>query len=216
MATRIEANATAVSTIPPATRHRAYAVLAAVATLTSAGIWLLMIVDEGRSVGAATLEMVAKFTNLTVVLVGVVAAWIAFGWSPGSIRETAHLTVMVMAVVTAAVNATLLDPALPAGWWGVVDFFQHYAIPVAVVATWAVLGPRVDARPPRIARILAIPLAWLVFVLARGALTEKYPYDFIDVAQNGWVSVVATVAALVVVMLAAAFGFAAIDSRRSP
>jgi hypothetical protein len=214
MSARIETQRSEVTTVPLDARRVSYALIAGVAALTSVGIWVLMVLDEERSVGAATLEMVVKFTNLTVVLISVVAGWIAIGRAPGPVRQIAHLMVIVMAAVTAMVNATLLDPALPSGWWGVVDLFQHYVIPAAVVIAWAMLGPPVDVPPSRIVWIVAVPLAWLVVVLARGAATGNYPYDFIDVAENGWVSVIATVGALLGVMLAAGLGLAAIDRRR--
>lgn len=193
----------------------AYSALSGVAVLTSAGIWLLMIVDEDRSVGAATLEMAVKFTNLTVVLVAVVAAWLALGRSSGRFQPIAHLTVLVMTVVTAIVNMTLLDPALPSGWWGVVDLFQHYLIPVAVVVTWATLGPLVDVPPAYLAETIAVPLAWLLFVLARGISTDSYPYDFLDPTGSGWASVLATIVALTVGMLALALGLSSFDRRRA-
>ncbi len=126
----------------------------------------------------------------------------------------AHLTVMLMAVVTAVVNATLLDPALPGGWWGVVDLSQHHVIPLSVVASWATLGPAVEVPRARLGLVLVVPLAWFVFVLVRGLVTDSYPYDFIDVAENGWPRVLGIVAVIVVFMFALGSEAAAIDSRR--
>jgi hypothetical protein len=214
MGTRSETESGSPTGAPFVTTDAVYSVIALLAGVTSVGIWLLMVVDEDRSIGAATVDMTVKFTNLTVVLVGVVAAWIASDLSPGQARSVAHVTVMLMAVVTAVVNATLLDPALPGGWWGVVDLSQHYVIPLAVVASWATLGPLVDVPRSRLWLTLVVPLAWFVFVLVRGVVTESYPYDFIDVAENGWPSVLAIVAAIVVFMLALGAGAATIDSRR--
>lgn len=193
----------------------AYSIVASVAALASVGIWLLMLIDEERSVGSTTLDMVVKFTNLTVVLVALVAAWIATGRSPGPVRSVAHLTVMVMAVITAVVNATLLDAALPAGWWGVVDLAQHYVIPIAVVAAWATLGPPVDVPWSRLGWILVVPAAWLAFVLVRGSVSDLYPYDFVDPAQNGWAGVLAMSAAILVAMLGAGAAFTSVDHRRA-
>jgi hypothetical protein len=195
-------------------RALAYALVAGLAALTSVGIWMLTVIDEGRSAGAATVDMVVKFTNLTVLLVGVVAAWIASGWSPGRVRAIAHLTVMVMAAVTAIVNATLLDPALPPGWWGVFDLSQHYVVPVAVVAAWAFLGPAPDVPRRSLAWVLAVPSAWLVLALARGESTGSYPYDFLDVGERGWPTVLAMVAAILALMVALAAGGSAIDRHR--
>jgi hypothetical protein len=214
MTTLAETPVAPVTGKPLGMRRVVYVVLAGVAALTSAAIWLLMIVDEERSAASATLEMVVKFTNLTVVLVAVVSAWIALGRPIGSTRAVAHLTVMVMAVVTALVNATLLDPGLPAGWWGVVDLFQHYVIPVAVVAAWVLLGPSVHVPGGRLGWILVVPLAWLAFVLVRGAATESYPYDFVDVAENGWAGVLPMVAAIVILMVALGATFSTIDRWR--
>ncbi len=215
MRTRDETRTDIAMRTPVAARQAAYTVISVVAALTSVGIWLLMIVDEERSVGAATLEMAVKFTNVTVVLVGVVAAWIALDAAPSPARAIAHLTVMVMAVVTAIVNAVLLDPTLPSGWWGVVDLSQHYAIPVAVVAAWATLGPPAEVPASSSGWVVVVPFAWLMFVLARGMVTESYPYDFLDAAEHGWVRVVATVSALFVAMLAIGASISTVDRRRS-
>lgn len=212
---RVRTN-TDVASALPGRRVLLYSVLSGLAALTSAGIWLLMIVDEGRGVASATTEMVVKFTNLTALLVGVVAGWIASGRSPGELRAVGHLTVMLMAVVTAAVNAIVLDPSLPGGWWGAVDLCQHYVIPVMVVALWATMGPPVAVPRSRRALVLVVPLIWLVIVLVRGGFSDSYPYDFIDVAENGWPSVLTTVAALVAFILILGALFGAIEVRLDP
>lgn len=191
-----------------------YAALAGLAALTSGGIWLLMVVEEELGVVAATVQMVVKFTNLTTLLVGVVAAWIATGRSRSETRTIAHLTVIVMAVVTSAVNMTLLGASLPGGWWGVVDLSQHYLIPIAVVTSWSALGPSVVLRGSRLGLALLVPLAWLVVVLGRGAATDSYPYDFLDVSASGWAGVLPTVGMILVFMLVLAAGVRAVDQRR--
>lgn len=194
-----------------------YAVLAGVAVLTSVGIWTLMVVDEERSPAAASLEMIVKFTNLTVMLVAVVTAWIAVGSAAPADRTgaaVAHLTVLVMAVVTALVNAVLLGAGLPSGWWGVVDLAQHYVIPAAIVLAWATTGPAVDIARRRLGRVIVVPLAWLAFVLMRGGVTDEYPYDFLDPEQSGWPGVLTTTAAILVLLVVTALAFVAIDGRR--
>ena len=89
-----------------------YSALAGLAALTSVGIWLLMVGDEGRSVGGATVEMAAKFTNLTVLFVGATAVWIAVGRA-GVVRSVAHLAAMVMAVTTAEASPSPRHHARP-------------------------------------------------------------------------------------------------------
>lgn len=159
--------------------------------------------------------MVVKFTNLTVMLVAVIAAWIALDGPSNALRTVAHLMVIVMAVVTTVVNATLLDPALPPGWWGVVDLFQHWLIPLALVALWAVLGPRIEVPLHRLGGIVVIPFLWLVFVLTRGSMTDRYPYDFLDVGRNGWPSVLAMAAAVLIAMVTIGLALTTFDRRRT-
>lgn len=214
MSARIETRADGSTRSPRPTATVVYTMLAVLAALTSAGIWLLMVVDERRAAGAATVQMFVTFTNLTVLLVGAVAAWIAVSDRRLPLRGVAHLTVTVMAVVTAIVNATLLDAALPSGWWGVVDLSQHYVIPVAVVASWATLGPPFAVPRPRLWSLLVVPFAWLLVVLTRGAITESYPYDFLDPARNGWATVLATVAAILLLMLVTGLGLTTLERRR--
>lgn len=174
---------------------------------------MLMVIDDGRTPAAATADLVLTFTNLTTLLVGVVATAIAvdaqWRW-----RSLGHLTVIAMAVVTAAVNALLLDPALPPGWWGVVDLIQHYLVPLALLALWAALGPPFAVSWSRLPRVTAVPVAWLVVVLVRGSLTDRYPYDFLDAGENGWPSVSAMVVAILVFMLGVGALLLAVDQTR--
>ncbi len=212
--TRLDARPDRLGRSRPVPGRTVYSLLACVAAVTTGGIWLLMIVDEQRSGGSAAVQLLVKFTNLTVLLVAVVAAWIALDRSTGEIRTVAHLTVLVMAVVTSIVNMTLLDASLPGGWWGVVDLSQHYVIPVAVVVSWGAVGPSLALRRSRLGLVLVVPLLWLVFVLSRGAALDTYPYDFVDVPETGWWRVFAAVGAILVLMLMLSAGASAIDRRR--
>ncbi len=194
-------------------RRRVYGALAVVAYAATVGVWLLMVTDDGRSAGAATAELVLTFTNLTTLLVGVTATAIAadvrWRW-----LSLGHLTVAAMAIVTAVVNALLLDPGLPGGWWGVVDLIQHYLLPLALVAAWLGLGPRFAVSWSQWPKVLAVPFAWLVVVLVRGSITESYPYDFLDAGENGWPSVSLMVVAILVFMLGVAALLMAVDRKR--
>jgi hypothetical protein len=172
-----------------------------------------MVLDDGRSPARATADLVLTFTNLTTLLVGVVAVLTAAG-STWRWRSLGHLTVTAMAVVTAVVNALLLDPALPSGWWGVVDLFQHYLIPGALLALWLTIGPRFAMSWSTVAAVVAIPVGWLVVVLVRGTTTDEYPYDFLDVGANGWGSVSVMIVAILLFMLAVGAALVGVDRIR--
>ena len=195
-------------------RVRAYGTLSVVALAVTVGVWLLLVIDDDRSLLRATADLVLTFTNLTTMLVAVVAGVTAWPRTRPPWLGLAHVTITVMVVATALVNALVLDAALPAGWWGVVDLFQHYLIPVAVLTLWALLGPRFELTWSRLPMVFVVPIAWLVLTLVRGAMTGEYPYDFLEVDENGWASVLGMVGALLALMVGLAAALLAIDHRR--
>ena len=195
-------------------RSPAYGLLAFAAFAATIGVWLLMVLDDGRTPARATADLFLTFTNLTTLLVGVVATCVASGlvWRWLSLS---HLTVTTMAVVTGVVNALLLDPALPGGWWGVVDLFQHYVMPLMLLGLWLTVGPRFAVSWRTLPAVVAVPVAWLAVALVRGTLSDEYPYDFLDAGANGWASVATMVVVLLALLLGLGAAFVAIDRARS-
>ena len=59
------------------------------------------------------------------------------------------------------------------------------------------------------------PLVWIALSLVRGSIIHFYPYDFVDVDQYGYVSVLVTVAVILAGAVALAVGAFACDRRRT-
>ncbi|HUV47913.1 MAG TPA: Pr6Pr family membrane protein [Actinomycetes bacterium] len=192
----------------------AYGLVALTAFAAIVGVWLLMVRDDGRSPVRATADLFLTFTHLTTLLVGVVAVLIAVS-STWRWLTLSHLTVTAMAVVTSVVNMALLDPALAHDWWGVVDFAEHYLIPVALLTLWLAIGPRFTMSWSTVLAVTAVPMSWLAVVLVRGTATDEYPYDFLDVGENGWGSVSLMIVAILVFMLAVGAALVGVDRIRS-
>jgi hypothetical protein len=55
------------------------------------------------------------------------------------------------------------------------------------------------------------PLAYFFYALLRGALTSKYPYPFIDVAQLGWPRTLVNACVIALAYIAAGYLMVAID-----
>lgn len=74
-------------------------------------------------------------------------------------------------------------------------------MPCAVLVDWLLWPP--SARPARrvLPAVLAVPAAYLLYVLLRGAATDWYPYPFLDATRAGGAGVVAGYA----IAIAAAF-----------
>jgi hypothetical protein len=67
-----------------------------------------------------------------------------------------------------------------------VDRVLHRVIPIMLVADWLIDPPRVAIDFRRALWWLAYPAAWVVYVMIRGALVDRYPYPFLDPAYGGY------------------------------
>ena len=93
------------------------------------------------------------------------------------------------------------------------DVLAHAVSPALHVGTWLVLGPRGVLRRHHATQMLVFPVSWIALTLVRGTIIRVYPYDFVDVASNGYVSVLVTIAALTAAAGALAVGAVSLDRR---
>jgi hypothetical protein len=63
--------------------------------------------------------------------------------------------------------------------------------------------------------MLAFPAFWIALTLVRGSIIHVYPYDFVDVAANGYVSVLVTISGLSAAAFALAAAAVSVDRRYS-
>ncbi len=169
-------------------------VTAAVATV-ALSLQLILVVEGGRvleethppSMGLRLLRFLAYFTVQSNILVLVctlpLARVPAYDGRAWRVVRTAAVTGIA---VTGLVHWFLLRPLLHLhGADLVADKLLHLAVPLLAVVGWLLFGPR-----PRMtwrAGLLAStwPLAWLMVILAQGALTGWYPYPFLDHRLHG-------------------------------
>lgn len=167
-------------------------------------------------VGRVTNEL-CYFTILSNMIV--VAVCIVLVRQPSStsrLQWAARLTALVCITITAVVYYALLagDEHFH-GLSKVGDVLAHFVSPVLYVGGWIVLGPRGRVSRRSVGELLVFPLAWIGLTLVRGSIIHFYPYDFLDVDQYGYVSVLLTVAVILAGALALAGGAFAYDRRRT-
>ncbi len=124
------------------------------------------------------------------------------------LRRVLRLDSVLMITITAIVYAVLLAPsAVVVGWSRLTDPILHQVTPALTVLVFLVFGPRRWVTGRVVLASMAIPLAWIVWMLARGAVVGAYPYDFADVGTRGYPAVAATLAGILVfgVVVAAVF-----------
>ena len=113
---------------------------------------------------------------------------------PDSLRGAATTYLAITFVVFALLLAdTDVDTAVV---W--VDRVLHRVLPVVLMIDWLIDPPATRISWRQALRWLAYPVAWVVYTMIRGALTDRYPYPFLDPANGGYGTVAMYSAAIVV------------------
>lgn len=147
-------------------------------------------VDAGDTPLVAIIYYFSFFTiltNLLVVLVYLAAVvkgrhWLALFRKPVT-RATAAGAIVLVGLFYHFMLAALWQPQ---GLFAVADFGLHYVAPQLYLVWFALWNRSGTLRYSAIPRMLIYPVLYLVYILARGALTGSYPYLVIDAAQLGY------------------------------
>ncbi|MFJ6669693.1 Pr6Pr family membrane protein [Actinosynnema sp. NPDC091369] len=161
---------------------------------------LVLILTSGPDVNAGHAEVQAPldvrlvrlfsyFTIQSNLFVLVVAITLAVDpVRDGRWWRVARLDALLGITITGAVFAVLLAPLThPVGvaWW--VNLGFHRLSPLLAVLGWLVFGPRPRLDWPTIAKALLLwPVLWILYTFVHGALSDWYPYPFLDVTEIGF------------------------------
>ena len=158
----------------------------------------------GTGLANRVLRVLSFFTVQSNILSGLTSAQLARNPTrDGRVWRAVRLASLFGITVTGIVYATVLAKVHePHGWQETsTNSVFHYLVPIMMVLGWLVFGPR-----PRIERrtiVLATlwPIAWAVYSLIHGAITNWYPYPFLDVNTHGYGRVIVNAVAVVAVLL---------------
>ncbi|WP_367132368.1 Pr6Pr family membrane protein [Saccharothrix sp. HUAS TT1] len=141
------------------------------------------------AVGVRFVRLFSYFTIQSNLFVLVVAITLALDPArDGRAWRVARLDALLGITITGLVFALLLAPLVhPVGpaWW--VNLGFHRLAPVLTVLGWLLFGPR-----PRVDRstaawaLLGWPVLWIAYTFIHGAITDWYPYPFLDVTELGF------------------------------
>jgi hypothetical protein len=153
-----------------------------------------------RALGMTTIAgMVTYFSFFTILTNLLVVLGLSFSlclpespWGRFFSRPSVtSATTVYIALVGAAYSLLLRHVWDPEGLQKIADILLHDAVPFLYVAWWLIFLPKARLPWKTALSWLVYPLAYLVFVLFRGALTMRYPYHFIDVVKLGYPRVLA-------------------------
>jgi hypothetical protein len=157
----------------------------------------------GTPMANRVLRVLSFFTIQSNILSGVTSAQLVRNPNrDGRIWRAVRLASLVGITVTGIVYSTVLAKIHePHGWQETsTNTVFHYIVPIMMVVSWLLFGPRprIDRRTTALA--LLWPAAWVGYILVYGAITNWYPYPFLDVITHGYGRVIANAAAVVAVL----------------
>ena len=141
-------------------------------------------------------------TNLLVALVFTASVFPRAGWAKFFCHPSVQAgTAAYIAIVGIVYRLLLRQLWNPQGAQWVADVLLHDVIPVGYVVYWLLFAPRAGLRCKDAVAWLAYPAVYLVYVLARGAVSGLYPYPFVDVNVLGYGGVLVHAAVFLLVFL---------------
>jgi hypothetical protein len=152
--------------------------------------------STGMAMVGALITYLSFFTILTNLLVALVFTAIAIG--PAQTRLQFFLSPSVQAATAVYITIVGIVYQLllrqiwnPQGAQWVADVLLHTIIPAGYVLFWLLFAPRAGLRWKDAVNWLVYPAVYLLYVLARGAMSGLYPYPFVDVNVLGYGGVLA-------------------------
>jgi hypothetical protein len=174
---------------------RIYAAAGALLGWFALALQLYLMLVQSPPSGAGMLGTVITFfsffTILTNLLVALVLTALVFRpetvwgqWlcSPSVLAGTA----VYIAIVGITYQLLLRQLWNPQGAQWVADVLLHSIMPLGYVLYWLLFAPRAGLSWKHAVGWLVYPGVYLVYILARGAMSGLYPYPFVDVNQLGY------------------------------
>ena len=144
---------------------------------------------NGMSLPEALVQFFSFFTILTniaitLIYLSALAGWSWLNWFRAP--RTRAMMVAVMLLVMIFYHVLLRPIWQPEGLFLVCDYLLHYAAPILFALWWAVTQKHGAIDYPDTPAMLVPPLIYLAYVMARGALTNVYPYPTLNAFQLGY------------------------------
>ncbi|MCX2452088.1 Pr6Pr family membrane protein [Pedobacter sp. PLR] len=166
----------------------------------------LIIVNNQIPVMESVTRYFSYFTILTNMMVVLCCTLLLLNFDKK--EERLYSKPAILAAVTVYIcvvgivyNLILRFTWQPKGLQLVVDELLHAFIPALFLIYWLIFAPKSKLKWASAFTWLIYPFAYLVFVLARGAVSGFYPYPFIDVDTFGYHKVLINSFYLLIVFL---------------
>ena len=149
-------------------------------------------VSDKTSIAAAVIRCFSYFTIETNMLLAMILTATALRPQAESffLQPGVKLAGIVYIIIVGVVYATLLRHLWnPQGVRLFADRLLHIAMPVFYPLYWLAFAPKGETSRVDPFRWLIYPVVYFVYILARGAVFDLYPYPFLNVAKLGYLQV---------------------------
>jgi len=202
---------------------QAFHVLTAAIAVSSIVTELVMVANGHNPLLAAdvppaptrVIRFFSYFTIQSNLLVAITSAMLALApRRDGRLFRVLRLDALFGISVTLVTYAVLLAPQHdPDGLNAWTNAGLHYVAPAMAIGGWLLFGPRPRIDENTLLLALIWPALYIGYTLWHGAVSDWYPYPFIDAAQLGYVTALRNGLGLVVLMAGVATVYRVGDAR---
>jgi hypothetical protein len=163
--------------------------------------------------GFKLVNVFSFFTIQSNLLAGLAATFLVVGPDRrGRAFEVLFLDALLCIAVTGIVFHVALSGLRDLTAAGAVsNFLLHTLAPVGFVVAWLAVGPRPRFTKATVGLSVIYPLAWIAYTFARGAVTDWYPYPFLNVLEIGMPQALLRTGIVAVVFLVLAFAVLGVE-----
>ncbi|MGF7082562.1 Pr6Pr family membrane protein [Mucilaginibacter sp. UYCu711] len=141
--------------------------------------------SQGRTFGGAIVQLLSYFTIQNNFLVALAMTLFLFApqskWGKWFAKPAVLASMCVyITIVLLVYQLVLRGQHVQLGWFRVCDEIFHSISPPMFILFWLVFIPKEKLPWGKAINWLLYPLIYCVYILLRGAISNYYPYSFID------------------------------------
>lgn len=154
----------------------------------------LLVLNRKFDMVQTVIQFFSYFTILTNILIALCFTVLLFSRNSKwrnffSKPQTLTALAVYISIVGLVYNVILRFLWAPTGLQRLVDELLHSFNPAWFLLYWLIFVPKNTLQWKNVFPWLLYPLCYCVYIMIRGALSDLYPYPFVDVTQLGYSSV---------------------------
>lgn len=163
------------------------------------GLTIPQSMANGRGLFASIVFFFTFFTILTNI--GAALVWAAELTTPSRLhffREPVHRAALAAAIFFVMIfyHVMLAKIWAPQGLFKLADVTLHYVLPTLYLLWWLGFAAHRHLHWDALPRMLAYPVLYVIWAMARGAVVGEYPYPVLEAHKLGYAAVLANIAFL--------------------